>query len=90
MFGPTVQVMKYYSWISIVLLATSAVMLILSLFTSSIWSEISALIAIVVAIVEIVKSNRLDKKIKAYDDALQTGYDANGKITGMTINAGDY
>lgn len=65
-------------------------MLILSLFSSSIWSEISALIAIVVAIVEIIKSNRLDKKIKAYDEALQTGYDANGRITGMTFNAEEY
>ena len=82
--------MKDYSWISIVLLAASGVMLIVSLFTCSICSEISALIAIVVAIVEIVKSNRHDKKIKAYDDALQTGYDADGRITEMTINAGEY
>ena len=81
--------MKGFFSFSIVLWIISAILLLVGL-EYSICSFVSALIALFVAIIEIIKSKKLEKKLNSYDDALQTKYDDKGNIKGMTYDCGTY
>ena len=81
--------MKTKKLFSYVLLIVSVILLFISTMCP-ICSTVSSLIAIIVAIYEIKKSECLESKIKSYDEAFDTQYDERGKIDKMTIDNGTY
>ena len=83
------MIMGKASSLSCWLLAISLILLCLGL-KYTLCTFISAFLALIVAFVEKNKSNKLEKKLKTYDDAFQTQYDKHDNITDMTIDNGTY
>ena len=83
------MIMKIKFSFSIVLLIISTILLFVG-FICQICSIASTFIALFVAIYEIIKSNKLEKKINSYDKVFKTTYDKKGDIEEITIDGGTY
>ena len=81
--------MKFFHSFRVILLIISVILLFFS-FTCTKCSIVSALIALLVALYEIKKSNNLENKLNSYDNALHTKYDDKGNIKEMTYDCGTY
>lgn len=53
-------------------------------------SVISALLAIIVAYMELHSSTKMEKKLAEYDKFFQTKYNSNGDIEEMVYDSGTY
>lgn len=76
-------------WLSILLLILCLVLLFFG-FLYPCCTTVSSVLAIIVACVEMNNSWKTEKKLESYDKALQTKYDSNLEINGMTFDSGTY
>jgi hypothetical protein len=72
------------------LLIVSVILLIISCWYP-ICSIISTLVAIIVAVIEISKSSKLERKLDSYDEAFHVERNQQGEIeNGLKIDCGTY
>lgn len=75
--------------VSAILLLVCIALLIISCWCP-ICSAISALLAIIVAYMELHSSTKMEKKLDEYDKLFQTKYNSNGDIEEMSYDCGTY